>query len=62
MLNEALNVVEACAYEVQGEVVALKEMLGVDRALVIGNADEERAEMLMSSLNISITRLFIRLV
>ena len=42
MLNEALNVVEACAYEVQGEVVQLKEMLGVDRALVIGNADEER--------------------
>jgi len=42
MLNEALNVVEACAYEVQGEVVTLKEMLGPDRALVIGNADEER--------------------
>jgi proteasome-associated ATPase len=42
MLNEALNVVEACAYEVQGEVVQLKEMIGVDRALVIGNADEER--------------------
>ena len=42
MLNEALNVVEACTYEVQGEVVALKEMLGLDRALVIGNADEER--------------------
>jgi proteasome-associated ATPase len=42
MLNEALNVVEACTYEVQGEVVQLKETLGVDRALVIGNADEER--------------------
>jgi proteasome-associated ATPase len=42
MLNEALNVVEACTYEVQGEVVQLKEMLGPDRALVIGNADEER--------------------
>ncbi len=42
MLNEALNVVEACAYEIQGEVVSLKEMLGPDRALVIGNADEER--------------------
>jgi proteasome-associated ATPase len=42
MLNEALNVVEACTYEVQGEVVSLKEMLGPDRALVIGNADEER--------------------
>ena len=42
MLNEALNIVEACSYEVQGEVVSLKEMLGPDRALVIGNADEER--------------------
>jgi proteasome-associated ATPase len=46
MLNEALNVVEACAFEVQGEVVQLKEMLGVDRALVIGNADEERVVQL----------------
>jgi proteasome-associated ATPase len=42
MLNEALNIVEACSFEVQGEVVSLKEMLGPDRALVIGNADEER--------------------
>ena len=42
MLNEALNVVEACNYEIQGEVVTLKELLGPDRALVIGNADEER--------------------
>jgi proteasome-associated ATPase len=42
MLNEALNVVEACTFEVQGEVVTLKELLGPDRALVIGNADEER--------------------
>jgi proteasome-associated ATPase len=42
MLNEALNVVEACAYEIQGEVVTLKELIEPDRALVIGNADEER--------------------
>jgi proteasome-associated ATPase len=42
MLNEALNIVEACSFEIQGEVVSLKEMLGLDRALVIGNADEER--------------------
>jgi proteasome-associated ATPase len=42
MLNEALNIVEACNFEVQGEVVALKELIGPDRALVIGNADEER--------------------
>ncbi len=51
MLNEALNVVEACAYEVQGEVVSLKEMLGPDRALVIGNADEERVVQIAEPLH-----------
>ena len=43
MLNEALNVIEARAFERAGEVVMLKEVLeGGDRALVIGNTDEER--------------------
>jgi proteasome-associated ATPase len=43
MLNEALNVIETRNYEVQGEVVTLKEVLeeGV-RVLVIARADEER--------------------
>ena len=50
MLNEARNVVEACAFEVQGEVVQLKEMLGVDQALVIGNADEERVVQIGEAL------------
>jgi proteasome-associated ATPase len=50
MLNEALNVVEACAYEIQGEVVTLKELLGPDRALVIGNADEERVVQISEPL------------
>jgi proteasome-associated ATPase len=57
MLNEALNVVEACAYEVQGEVVTLKELLGAgDRALVIGNADEERVVQLAAPLRASTLR------
>jgi proteasome-associated ATPase len=57
MLNEALNVVEACAYEVQGEVVTLKEVLGSgDRALVIGNADEERVVQLAAPLRASTLR------
>jgi proteasome-associated ATPase len=57
MLNEALNVVEACAYEVQGEVVTLKELLGSgDRALVIGNADEERVVQLAAPLRASTLR------
>ena len=43
MLNEALNVVAALEYETVGEVVMLKEVLADrERALVIGNADEER--------------------
>jgi proteasome-associated ATPase len=42
LLNEALNVVEARAFERTGEVVVLKELLGDDRMLVVGHADEER--------------------
>ena len=51
MLNEALNVVAALAFEKQGDVVVLKEVLeGGDRALVIGHTDEERIVMLADSL------------
>ena len=43
MLNEALNVVAALAFERQGEVVMFKEVLeDGERALVIGHSDEER--------------------
>lgn len=43
MLNEALNVVAAFAFEQVGEVVMLKEVLADgERVLVIANADEER--------------------
>ncbi len=51
MLNEALNVVRALAFERSGEVVALKELLeGGDRALVIAHSDEERVVMLAQPL------------
>ncbi|MCZ2860911.1 proteasome ATPase [Blastococcus sp. VKM Ac-2987] len=55
MLNEAMNVVEARAFERQGDVVMLKELLepvdGVtQRALVIGHTDEERVVYLADSL------------
>ena len=55
MLNEALNVVLALAFEKQGEVVMLKELLpDVDgagrRALVVGHTDEERVVMVADSL------------
>lgn len=42
VLNEALNVVEVAGFEVQGEVVRLKELLGDDRAIISLRADEER--------------------
>ncbi len=50
MLNEALNVIGAFAYEVQGEVVTLKELLGDGRALIIGRTDEEKVVELADPL------------
>ncbi len=51
ILNEALNVVAALDFETVGEVVMLKELLADgERALVIGNADEERIARIADSL------------
>ncbi|MFL6137161.1 MAG: proteasome ATPase [Frankiaceae bacterium] len=51
MLNEAMNVVATRAFERQGEVVLLKEVLeGGDRALVIGHTDDEKVVMLAAPL------------
>ena len=50
LLNEALNVVAACGYEIQGEVVSLKEKIEGDRAIVISHADEERVVQLSEPL------------
>ena len=51
LLNEALNVVSALAFEQVGEVVMLKEVLADgDRALVIANADEEKVVRLAEPL------------
>jgi proteasome-associated ATPase len=51
MLNEALNVVAALAFEQVGEVVMMKELLeDGDRALCIANADEERVVRLAEPL------------
>src|SRR5438445_8878062 len=46
VLNEGLNVIEAAAYEIQGEVVILKEQLDAERALVTLRADEEKVGMI----------------
>ncbi|MBA2273850.1 MAG: proteasome ATPase [Actinobacteria bacterium] len=51
MLNEAMVVIGVCDFEVQGEVVTLKETLdGNTRALVVGRADEERVVEIAESL------------
>ena len=51
ILNEAMNVVMALEFERVGEVVSLKEILADnERALVMGNADEERIVRLAESL------------
>jgi len=51
ILNEAMNVVVALEFEQIGEVVSLKEILADgERALVMGNADEERVVRLAEPL------------
>ncbi|MBE7324449.1 proteasome ATPase [Nocardioides sp. Y6] len=51
MLNEAMNVVAGCGFESVGDVVMVKELLADgERALVIGNADEERVVRLAAPL------------
>jgi proteasome-associated ATPase len=50
ILNDAFNVVEAASFEVQGEVVRLKDRLGDQRAIVSLHADEERVAELSEPL------------
>ncbi|PFG43078.1 proteasome-associated ATPase [Isoptericola jiangsuensis] len=49
-LNEAMTVVSAGGFERTGELVTVKELLGEDRVLVVGRADEERVVRLAGSL------------
>jgi proteasome-associated ATPase len=50
VLNEGLNVVEAAGYEIQGEVVILKEQLDPERALVTLRADEDKVAIISDPL------------
>lgn len=50
VLNEALNVLEACDYEMQGEVARIKDLLTEGRAIVTLHADEERVAELAEPL------------
>ena len=50
VLNEGLNVVEAAGYEIQGDVVILKEMLEEGRAIVTLRADEDKVGIVADPL------------
>jgi proteasome-associated ATPase len=50
VLNEGLNVIETAGYEVQGEVVIMKETLDTGRAVVTLRADEEKVAVIAEPL------------
>ena len=50
ILNEGLNVVDTAGYEIQGEVVILKDMLDEERAMVSLRADEEKVAIIAEPL------------
>jgi proteasome-associated ATPase len=50
VLNEGLNVVETAGYEIQGDVVVLKEQLDDERAVVTLRADEEKVGIIADPL------------
>ncbi|HLG22077.1 MAG TPA: proteasome ATPase [Candidatus Manganitrophaceae bacterium] len=50
ILNEALNAVEARGFDLQGEVVRVKDLLGEDRVIVTLRAEEERVVELADPL------------
>ena len=50
VLNEGLNVVETAGYEIQGEVVIMKEVLDEARAVVTLRADEDKVGIIADPL------------
>ncbi len=50
MLNEGLNIVDAHEFQRVGDVVMFKELIDEDRALVIGQTDEEQVARLAEPL------------
>jgi proteasome-associated ATPase len=50
VLNESLNVVETAGYEVQGDVVILKEQLDPERALVTLRGEEQKVGIIADPL------------
>jgi proteasome-associated ATPase len=50
LLNEALNVVDVLDLDVLGEVCSVKQLLGQDRAILVGRGDEEVVAMLSGAV------------
>ena len=50
VLNEASHVIDVAGYEIQGEVVIIKERLGHDRALVTVRADDDKVGIIADPL------------
>ena len=50
VLNEASHVIDVAGYEIQGEVVIVKERLGHDRALVTVRADDDKVGIIADPL------------
>ncbi len=42
VLNEAFNVIDACGFEMRGEITTVADVLDDGRVMVLGHADEER--------------------
>jgi proteasome-associated ATPase len=50
ILNEALNVVDVLDQDIVGEVTSVKQLLGEDRAILVGRGDEEAVALLSQSI------------
>jgi proteasome-associated ATPase len=50
ILNEAMNIVEVLDQDTLGEVASVKHLLGDDRAVLVGRADEEMVALLSATV------------
>ena len=57
LVNDSMNIVEVRDFDLQGQVVTIKEILSDDRLLVMAHADEERVVELAGPLQ----RVFLRI-
>lgn len=50
VLNDSLNIIKARELETTGEMASIRELIGHDRAMITGRADEERVVTVAESL------------